>query len=212
VNIRINIKTLKSCALGLLFTAFAAGAEAAETVNVLMKTSAGDITIELYPEKAPITVRNFLRYVDGDFYDNAKFYRVVRMDNQAQNNIKIEVIQGGLNKEADKLPFKSIAHETTEDTGIKHTDGVISMARLEPGSATSEFFICINEQPELDYGGQRNPDGQGFAAFGKVMEGMEIVRVIQHMETDTPQGELEYTSGQILLEPVLIEKITRFDQ
>jgi len=175
-----------------------------------MKTSAGDIRIELFPQAAPVTVENFLMYVDGGYYSNARFYRVVRMDNQQQNTIKIEVIQGGMELDAEDLPFESIGHESTETTGIKHLDGVISMARGEPGTAASEFFICIDDQPELDFGGQRNPDEQGFAAFGKVVEGMDIVRIIQEMATDTPQAEqLEYTSGQILLEPVVIHGISR---
>jgi peptidyl-prolyl cis-trans isomerase A (cyclophilin A) len=183
---------------------------AAEPVRILMQTSAGDITLELYPEAAPITVENFLRLVDGGFYQGASFYRVVRMDNQAQNKIKIEVIQGGLADAEDDIPLQPIVHETTEDTGITHIDGAISMARLEPGSARSEFFICINNQPELDYGGQRNPDGQGFAAFGRVTEGMEVVRNIQNMKTENPpEGELEYTSGQMLLDPVIISKMMR---
>jgi peptidyl-prolyl cis-trans isomerase A (cyclophilin A) len=191
--------------------AIALPAKAAETINLLMKTSAGDITLELYPEAAPITVANFLRYVDGGYYDSGSFYRVVRLDNQAQNNIKIEVVQGGLMPDENGGPFPSIIHETTEDTGILHTDGVISMARSEPGSATSEFFICINDQPELDFGGMRNPDGQGFATFGKVTSGMDVVRQIQAMPTDTPEAVLEYTSGQILLQPVSIESIVRMD-
>ncbi|MCJ7679342.1 MAG: peptidylprolyl isomerase, partial [Candidatus Aminicenantes bacterium] len=82
-----------------------------------------------------------------------------------------------------------IGHETTETTGVKHEDGVISMARSEPGTASSEFFICINAQPELDFGGKRNPDGQGFAAFGRVIEGMDIVRKIQAVEA--PRQYLE---------------------
>jgi peptidyl-prolyl cis-trans isomerase A (cyclophilin A) len=183
---------------------------AAEPVKILMQTSAGAITLELFPEAAPITVENFLRLVDGGFYQGAQFYRVVRMDNQSQNKIKIEVIQGGLAEAADDIPWKSIAHETTEDTEILHTDGVISMARLEPGSAKSEFFICINNQPELDYGGKRNHDGQGFAAFGRVTEGMEVVRSIQNMKTENPpEAEPEYTSGQMLVKPVVISKIMR---
>lgn len=184
---------------------------AADTVTVVMKTSAGDMRIELYPQAAPVTVENFLKYVDGGLYSNAHFYRVVRMDNQEQNNIKIEVIQGGMELEAEDLPFEAIKHESTQVTGIKHRDGVISMARGAPGTAASEFFICVNDQPELDFGGQRNPDELGFAAFGKVVDGMDVVRVIQTMDTDTPQGELEYTSGQILLEPVVIYKISRAD-
>lgn len=184
---------------------------AADTITVEMKTSAGDIRIELFPQAAPVTVENFLRYVDGGYYSNTRFYRVVRMDNQQQNTVKIEVIQGGMELDTTDLPFDPIGHESTETTGIKHLDGVISMARGEPGTAASEFFICINDQPELDFGGQRNPDEQGFAAFGKVVTGMDVVRTIQEMTTDTPEtGQLEYTSGQILLEPVVIHEIRRY--
>jgi len=203
--------SFRAASILFLVLAIALPATAAETINLLMKTSAGDITLELYPEAAPITVANFLRYVDGGYYDSGRFYRVVRLDNQAQNNIKIEVVQGGLMPDENGGPFPPIIHETTEDTGILHTDGVISMARSEPGSATSEFFICINNQPELDFGGMRNPDGQGFATFGKVTSGMDVVRQIQAMPTDTPEEVLEYTSGQILLQPVSIESIVRMD-
>lgn len=193
----------------LLFTTHTA-VVAVETVTVVMKTSAGDIRIELFPEAAPITVDNFLKYVDGNHYDNSHFYRVVRMDNQAQNKITIEVIQGGLGMFAPDLPFEPIVHESTKTTGILHKDGVISMGRLEPGTATSEFFICINDQPELDFGGQRYPDGQGFAAFGKVVKGMDVVRNIQNMSSDIPpEGKLEYTSGQMLIDPVVILEIRR---
>jgi peptidyl-prolyl cis-trans isomerase A (cyclophilin A) len=195
-----------------VFHVTAPSALAAEVVTVQMQTSAGNITLELYPDAAPLTVANFLNYVGGHFYDQGSFYRAVRTDNQAQNNIRIEVIQGGLNQESEDLPFEPIAHETTADTGIRHTNGVISMARLQPGTASSEFFICINDQPELDFGGMRNPDGQGFAAFGRVVSGMNVVRAIQQMKTDTPPTDaLEYTSGQILLEPVRIEQVTRLD-
>jgi peptidyl-prolyl cis-trans isomerase A (cyclophilin A) len=193
-----------------LLLSIIATADATETVTVVMSTSAGAVVIELYPDAAPVTVANFLEYVDGDRYRNSFIYRVVRMDNQAQNNIRIEVIQGGLGDAEEDLAFDPIVHETTESTGILHTDGVISMARLEPGSATSEFFICVNDQPELDFGGQRNPDGQGFAAFGKVVKGMDVIREIQNMNTDPPpEGELEYTSGQMLLDPVVIFGISR---
>ena len=205
------LKIISSLFVALMFSASQGTAIAAEVVSVVMKTSAGDITLELYPMAAPITVANFLQYVDSHRYDNkASFYRVVRMDNQAQNKLKIEVIQGGLGMEDSDLAFASIAHETTKVTGILHTDGVISMARSEPGSAASEFFICVNDQPELDFGGQRNPDGLGFATFGKVVKGMDVVRQIQNMKTTLPEGqELEYTSGQILSEPVLIQQIRR---
>jgi peptidyl-prolyl cis-trans isomerase A (cyclophilin A) len=199
-------RLVQSCLLLALF----ATAGATETVTVVMSTSAGDVQIEIYPEAAPVTVANFLEYVDGNIFRHGTIYRVVRMDNQAQNNIKIEVIQGGLGDAEEDFAFQPIAHETTESSGILHTDGVISMARLEPGTATSEFFICVNDQPELDFGGQRNPDGQGFATFGKVVKGMDVVRKIQNMKTDAPpEGELEYTSGQMLLDPVVIFGISR---
>lgn len=151
----------------------------AENPRILMKTELGDILIEVYPDKAPITVANFLRYVDEDRFEGASFYRVVTMDNQPQSDIKIEVIQGGLSRTGGSDPLPPIEHETTDKTGVLHTDGAISMARLMPGSASSEFFICVGDQPSLDFGGMRNRDGQGFAAFGKVIEGMDVVRKIQ---------------------------------
>lgn len=195
----------------LLFAAASQNALAADTVEVVIDTSAGSITLELYPQAAPLTVANFLRYVDGKHYDNGHFYRTVRPDNQAQNRILIEVIQGGRGMDEAAAPFDAVAHESTAATGILHLEGTISMARDEPGSATSEFFICVNDQPELDFGGRRNPDGQGFAAFGRVLEGMDVVRGIQAMETVPPPagGELEYTSGQMLAEPVRIHAIRR---
>ena len=123
---------------------------------------------------------------------------MVRDDNQPDNEVKIDVIQGGLYSE-EKM-FTPIEHETTDKTGIKHLDGVISMARNEPGSATSEFFICVGDQPELDYRGKRNPDGQGFAAFGKVVDGMDIVRKIHQQ----PAG------GQMLAPEIRINSVSRF--
>jgi peptidyl-prolyl cis-trans isomerase A (cyclophilin A) len=148
---------------------------------VLIRTEYGDIFVRLYPEKAPVTVSNFLRYVDEGRFKGATFYRVVRMDNQPDNNIKIEVIQGGLYEDNHPAMLSPIPHETTRETGILHKNGVISMARWQPGTATSEFFICIGDQPELDYGGMRNTDGQGFAAFGKVIKGMDVVKKIQSL-------------------------------
>lgn len=153
---------------------------------VRMSTSLGEIVIELYPDKAPVSVINFLRYVKENRFQNLHFYRVVKPENQPNNKVKIEVFQGCLGFSEDSLRLPNIIHETTRKTGLKHLDGTISMARREPGSASSEFFICINEQPELDYGGKRNPDGQGFAAFGRVIKGMKVVREIQEQK-DTNQ-------------------------
>ena len=140
-----------------------------------IETEFGVITVELYQNEAPITVANFLEYVKLGIFKDGVFYRVVTMDNQPDNDIKIEVIQGGLGWIDHAGRLDSIAIETTEQTGIKHLNGTISMARATPGSADSEFFICVGAQPQLDFNGLRNPDKQGFAAFGKVIEGMDVV-------------------------------------
>jgi peptidyl-prolyl cis-trans isomerase A (cyclophilin A) len=180
----------------------------AQKVKII--TTLGSITLQLHPDKAPLTVANFLRYVDEKRYDGGSFYRVVRLDNQSQNPIKIEVIQGGLRQDSAKM-LPTIVQETTQKTGLRHVNGTISLARFAPNSGASEFFICINDQPELDYGGKRNPDGQGFAAFGKVVRGMKIVRKIQKGPTnalDKPSNAAANPS-QYLKDPVLIVSITR---
>ena len=185
----------------LVFAGFPA--TGAAPVEALLKTSVGEIRFELYPENAPKTVANFLKYVDGGHFEGGRFYRVVRMGNQEQNTVKIEVIQGGLLESGTSTKYDPIPLERTSVTGLRHRDGTLSMARSDPDSATSEFFICINDQPSLDFGGKRNPDGQGFAAFGRVIEGMDIVRKIQRMSTIPPDPDkLEYTSGQYLEKPV----------
>jgi peptidyl-prolyl cis-trans isomerase A (cyclophilin A) len=148
--------------------------------RVIIETTLGDITIELFPMEAPVTVENFLSYVQGRTYDSAAFYRTVTLDNQPDNDVLIEVIQGGAWKTLDIEKFIPITLETTQETGIKHLNGTISMARNGPDTATTEFFICINDQPELDFDGKRNSDGQGFAAFGQVISGMEAVIAIQN--------------------------------
>ena len=148
-------------------------------IPISMETELGPIQLELYPDRAPITVSNFLRYMDENRYEDFHFYRVVHMENQPDNDVKIEVIQGGLGFDKHPMELPTIVHETTDKTGIRHLNGTLSMARMEPGTASSEIFICINDQPELDYSGKRNPDGQGFSAFGKVISGMDVVRKIQ---------------------------------
>lgn len=161
---------------------------------VVLETDAGFIGIELYVEKAPATCYNFLNYVEKSKFDGGEFYRIVTMNNQPNNEYKIEVVQGGMGRSDTLERYKPIIHESTNNTGILHTIGTVSMARNEPGTASSEFFICLRNEPELDYGGKRNADGQGFAAFGKVVEGMEIVGKIHQMK-DT---------NQFLLQPVQI--------
>ncbi|MDQ6478223.1 peptidylprolyl isomerase [Dyadobacter sp. LHD-138] len=167
---------------GILLISFLAFFSISFAQKIMVSTDRGNIQLELYPEKAPLTCKNFLKYVNENKYNGAVFYRAVRLNNQPTNKVKIEVIQGGLQNDTIGN-FPPIAHESTNMTGIKHVNGTLSMARTIPGSATSEFFICINDQPELDYNGKRNPDKQGFAAFGKVISGMDVVLKIQQEKT-----------------------------
>lgn len=187
----------------LCFAVIVSGCKPENNPHVLIRTNAGDMEAEIYLDKAPVTAANFMKYVDSARYNNgsACFYRVVRADNQPGKKVKIEVIQGGFYEDSlvAKYQFTPIRHETTKETGIKHSDGVLSMARNAPGTASSEFFICIGHQPELDFGGKRNPDGQGFAAFGRVVKGMDVVKLIQQLP-DT---------GQYLIAPVKIFSIKR---
>lgn len=172
-----------STAMFAVLTVLVSGSLAGQAgVRVRIVTDSGAITVALSPDKAPGTVANFLRYVDEKRYDGGSFYRAVTLQNQlpAAQQPQIEVIQGGIDADSSRrLP--PIPHETNDRSSIKHTDGVISMARGAPGSASSEFFFVINNQPSLDFGGKRNPDGQGFAAFGVVVDGMDVVRRIQRM-------------------------------
>jgi peptidyl-prolyl cis-trans isomerase A (cyclophilin A) len=172
------------------------------TVDIVLETEFGTIVVALDQAHAPRTVDNFLHYVDGGFYDGGRFHRTVTAANNANSNLRaekigagidpgadrtnlpndtiaIQVIQGGIDPARSDEQRPAIALERTSETGLRHRDGTISMARLTPDSAVSDFFICIGDTPELDFGGKRNPDGQGFAAFGQVIEGMDVVRTIQ---------------------------------
>ncbi len=170
----------------------------AQSPKVTLETDAGNITIEVYTKQAPVTAANFLRYVDEGLYARATFYRVLRPDNQPKDSVKINVLQGGL-APVFNAALPPIKHESTGQTGLRHLDGTLSMVRQKPGSARSEFFICLGDQPALDAGGTRNPDGKGFAAFAKVVEGMDVVRKIYEASA----------TGQLLAEPVKILSISR---
>ncbi len=160
------------------FVVIARPANGQSMPHVLIRTALGDIEVEIDSAHAPITAANFLRYVDLQFYSNfGRFHRTVRADNQPDTRIKIEVIQAGLEPYRAQ-DFPPIPLERTGVTGLRHRDGTISMARDGPATATSDFFICIGDQPALDFGGKRNPDGQGFAAFGRVVRGMNVVNKI----------------------------------
>jgi peptidyl-prolyl cis-trans isomerase A (cyclophilin A) len=181
------------CALGLLLAPGSVPAAAQDLPRVVIQTVAGDIEVEVDSLRAPITATNFLRYVDLGFYRFGRFHRTVRSDNQPENKVKITVIQAGLDSLRVK-DFPPIPLERTRVTKLAHKDGTISMARDGPNTATSDFFICIGDQPALDFGGRRNPDGQGFAAFGRVLQGMDIVRRINLAPADgqrlTPSIEI----------------------
>ncbi|BAV09984.1 peptidyl-prolyl cis-trans isomerase A (cyclophilin A) [Filimonas lacunae] len=154
--------------------------------HVVIETRDGDIEIELYPDKAPKTVAAFLSYVDSGLYKNTSFYRVLTDDNQPSNAPKSNLIQGGLwrtnHTKAGSLP--GIPHETTQQTGIQHLNGTVSLARTTPGSGTTEFFICVGDQPGFNYGGANNDDGQGYAAFGRVVKGMKVVKAVYNRPED----------------------------
>jgi len=152
--------------------------ESAEhNVRVVIATDFGSIVLQIDVAAAPITAHNFLRYVTGGLFDGSSFFRIATSQNQPDQAVKIDVIQGGLSVDPPS-PFPPIEHEPTSRTGLSHRDGTVSMARRGVGTAAASFFICIGDQPELDHGGRRYPDGQGFAAFGRVIEGLDVVRAI----------------------------------
>lgn len=168
------------------------------TVRTRVDTPLGAFVVEVDTAVAPITVANYLAYVDAGQLERAWVYRLVTMANQPQSPHKIEVVQWGLNLKDEAPPLRPpIAHETTQQTGLRHRDGTISMARGAPGTATAEFFICIGDQPELDFGGRRNPDGQGFAAFGQVVQGMDVVRALHGRA-----GAAQWLAAPIAIGPV----------
>ena len=177
----------------------AAAQDAASPVRVRFQTDLGSFEIEVDVAHAPVTAANFLKYVDGGFYDGGQVHRSARLETQATRPVKIEVIQAGINAERSGAQFPPIPLERTSTTGLPHKDGVISMARGGPDSGRSDFFICIGDQPSLDFGGARNPDGQGFAAFGRVVSGMDVVRAIHRAPAD----------GETLKPPVRILKAQR---
>lgn len=185
--------------LGLTAVSAAVVADLKDKPRVVIATDLGDIEVELESAKAPNTVANFLKYVDAGAYTGGRFHRTVTPDNQPNNKVKIEVIQAGVHPDRAKDDRPPIKLERTRDTGLSHKDGTISMARDGPDTATSDIFICIGDQPELDFGGKRNPDGQGFAAFGRVVKGMDVVKKIQQSKAD----------GQTLKPPVTIQSVTR---
>jgi peptidyl-prolyl cis-trans isomerase A (cyclophilin A) len=194
--------------VALLVAVASASAEAQQTstkatpgrISLVIETERGNIDVVLDSAKAPVTVANFLRYVDKGAYTNGVFHRAVTLANQPNDSVKIQVIQGGANPQRDTaLRFPPVPLERTSVTGLRHPGGTLSMARAGPNTATSDFFICIGDQPALDFGGHRNLDGQGFAAFGQVTSGMNVVRAIQTSPA----------TAQRLTPPIVIRAIKR---
>jgi peptidyl-prolyl cis-trans isomerase A (cyclophilin A) len=180
-------------------TADATRSAPSTVVRIRIETEKGVIEAELDSAKAPRTVANFLAYVEGGAYEQSRFHRTVRADNQPNDSVRIAVIQASVDSAHTSRDATPIALERTSVTGLRHLDGTLSMARGGPDTATSSFFVCIGDQPSLDFGGHRNVDGQGFAAFGRVTRGMEVVRAIQ-----TSPAE-----GQRLTPPIAITRIVR---
>ena len=169
--------------------------------HVIIETAYGEIEIQLYTHKAPLTANAFLAYIDSGYYNQSNFYRVLNMYNQPSNAPKAFLVQGGIWKSNNKLAqsLQGIPHESTKQTGILHKEGTISIARNEPGSGGPEFFIMVEDETGFDYGGENMADGLGFAAFGSVVRGMPIVRKIHDLKE----------ANQYLQPPVYIHTIRR---
>jgi peptidyl-prolyl cis-trans isomerase A (cyclophilin A) len=183
----VNMKWLL---LTTLLLAGAWGQDPPRPVVVVIETSLGEIEAEIDTVRAPISAANFLKYADAGLFDGGQFFRTVRPDNQVDKPVKIAVIQASGNRARRSEFFPPIPLERTNATGLSHRDGTLSMARSTPDTARDSFSICVGDQPSLDFGGARQPDGQGFAAFGQVLRGMDVVRRIQESaakgETLTP--------------------------
>lgn len=192
-----------------LLAACAAGEDEApeSRPHAVIVTSAGSITVELADHAAPITVANFIANAEAGHYDGGSFYRSVRDDNEREGVEPMNLIQGGYG--FDGLPdAEGIAHEPTGETGLTHQRGAISMARFDVGTAATEFFIMVNDYPGLDSGeGTRNPDEAGYAVFGQVVEGMDVVEDIWMSETSLEPAPADFQYPQFMVEPIVIETI-----
>jgi peptidyl-prolyl cis-trans isomerase A (cyclophilin A) len=183
----------------LVLATFGLAQEAPKPVRVMIETEMGEIEAEIDTVRAPITAANFLKYVDAGLFDGGRFFRTVRPDNQVDKPVKIAVIQASANRDRRSEYFPAIPLERTSMTGLAHKDGTLSMARSTPDTARDSFSICVGDQPSLDFGGPRQPDGQGFAAFGRVVRGMDVVRKIQ----------MAPAQGETLAPPVSIVRVRR---
>ena len=179
---------------------------AAATELVVLETTAGDITVALETERAPITAGNFLRYVDEDRFDGIVFYRAMSL---AWGEPPNGLIQAGTQNDPERI-LPGIAHEPTSQTGLRHTDGALSMARLDPGTATGDFSIMVKDQTGLDAMPDSDDPNEraGYAVFGYVVDGMDVVHAIHAMPTDPDKGE-GWMKGQMLADPVVVTSAHR---
>lgn len=185
-------------AMLVLFVLGAAPALSAEaSVRVRLVTADGAIVVEL-ERAAPLTTANFLRYVDQKRFDGTSFYRATKVEGAAG----LGLIQGGVRGDPKRV-LPPVAHEPTTRTGLAHVDGTISMARTTPGSARGDFFITLGAMSSLDASPQAVGDNQGFAAFGHVVEGLDVVRRILDEPTSPTAGE-GVMRGQMLAKPIRI--------
>jgi peptidyl-prolyl cis-trans isomerase A (cyclophilin A) len=202
--------------LGLMCSQGANPASSPPAVVVVLETALGNIEIAVDAAHAPITAKNFLRYVDGRFYDGGEFNRTVRPDTEVRRDAPIQVIQARINSARTMDEFPPIPIERTDVTGLKHLNGTVSMARdvtptsPGPNTATSRFFICIGDQPSLNSDGNRSPDHQGFAAFGKVVKGFDVVEKIHDSPVDKNSSATSHSAkGQALEPPIKILRAYR---
>src|SRR3954471_22647778 len=172
---------------------------------VVFQTEKGAIEIEVDPQHAPLSAANFLKYVHRGLYDGGNINRAVRPDNTVRHDVEIQVIQIQSDAARRRDEFPPVPIERTSVTGLKHVDGAVSMARNGPDTATASFSIVIGDQPEMDFGGKRNSDGQGFAVFGRVIRGMDVVKAIQ----SSPTGQRGPYRTETLDPPIKILKTFR---
>jgi peptidyl-prolyl cis-trans isomerase A (cyclophilin A) len=175
-----------------------AAASALGAVRVRVETDQGPFELELFSQAAPKTSANFLRYVKSRRFDHSSFYRALRTPGAPDKGL----VQGGLQNDPARL-LPPVVHESTTETGLKHLDGTLSMARGAPGTATADFFICVGDSPFLDANPGAPGDALGFAAFGRVAVGMEVIKTILALPTDGPARN-PLMKGQILSPPVVI--------
>ena len=173
-----------------------------KTERVKLQTVHGPIIIELEVERAPVTSANFLKYVDQKRFDGISFYRALTFPGRPD----LGLIQAGQRDPKKLLP--PIAHEPTTKTGLSHTDGTISMARLAPGTAAADFFIIIGNLSTLDANPAAKGDNAGFAAFGRVVEGMDVVKKILASPVSATEG-VGVMKGQMIAKPVPVETARR---